>query len=156
MWSSAQRHQEAESRITSGTLCFRAYVPMWCEQHFDTCRRRCRWRGKDVWMPKVEKNFLFMKKKKMPCHCVCNIVFAHVSAWRVLILLHFVSTYYYICVLVLLHMCSHTTTYVSSGLYLLSMHHHTITYTVCPDTPIYVCIFGVHGRVVSDFWENEF
>jgi hypothetical protein len=43
----------------------------------------------------------------------------------------YVSSYYYICVLILLHTCPHTTTYVSAYYYVASHYY------MCPHTTIY-------------------
>jgi cbb3-type cytochrome oxidase subunit 1 len=57
------------------------------------------------------------------CLCVCVSVSLGMSESIAAmeeggdILLH-VSSYYYLCVLILLHMCPHTTTYVSSYYYI--------------------------------------
>jgi hypothetical protein len=78
----------------------------------------------------------------------------HVSSYSyicVLILLHmcphtptYVSSYSYICVLVLLHMCPHTPTYVSSYSYICVL----ILLHMCPHTAThcYTCVLILYRR----------
>ncbi len=53
----------------------------------------------------------------------------------------YVSSYYYICVLVLLHMCPHTTTYVSSdyNICVLILQHMCLHTTICVLILQYMC-----------------
>jgi hypothetical protein len=58
-----------------------------------------------------------------------------------------VSSYYYICVLILLHMCPHTTTYVSSYYYIcLLILLHTSPHARAGKLALYTACGGIHPR----------
>jgi hypothetical protein len=56
---------------------------------------------------------------------------------------YYVSSCYYICVLMLLYMCPHTTIHVSSYYYICALIHLCVLILLymCPHTPIYVSSF---------------
>jgi hypothetical protein len=80
--------------------------------------------------------------------CVLKLLYMcpHTTTYVVLILLYMCPSYYYVCVLILLYMCPHTTTYVV--LILLYMCPHATIYV---SSYYYIC--GPHTTIyVSSYY----
>jgi hypothetical protein len=61
----------------------------------------------------------------------------------------YVSSYYYICVLILLYMCPHTTIYVSSYYYIcMKIHQRRIYYYICVLILLYMCRYYISSALV--------